>query len=87
MLAVKDGLIALRIVLIDAGTRELLLGGPGPGDGDGPPGSVADPRALLLTGVADVVQAYWLAVLLELVFDLARQREGLRAGQIDAAIL
>jgi hypothetical protein len=85
MLAVQDRLIALRIIFVNA--SDLLLCGPGLGDGQRSPGSVADPRALLLAGVANVVKTYWLAVLLEFVFHLACQRKRLGAGKIDGAIL
>ena len=51
------------------------------------PGAIADPRALLLGGVANVKEANRLAVLLQFVFDLAGQRQRLGTGQVDAAIL
>ncbi len=82
----KDRLVAFRIVF-NACARELLLGRPGPGGGNGSPGSVANPEAPLLAGVANVVKADGLAVLLEFVFHLACERERLRPREIDAAIL
>jgi hypothetical protein len=85
MLAMEDGLVALCIVI--AIVDDLLLRAFGVGDGDGSPGAVADPEALLLGGVADVVKADGPAVLLEFVFDLACEGERLGAGEIDAAIL
>ncbi len=82
----QDRLIALRIV-VNPGTGQVPRGRPGPGNGHLFPRPIPHPRTLLLPGVANVEQAYGLAVLLKFVLHLACQREGLRPGHVDAAIL
>jgi hypothetical protein len=81
----KNRLIALHIV-VDTGARQ-VLGRFGPGNRHRPPASIADPRALLLAGIADVVQADWLATLFKLIFHFTGKRKRLGAGHVDAAIL
>jgi hypothetical protein len=82
----QNRLIALHIV-VDVGAREVLLRLSWPRNRHRPPGSVADPGALLLAGVANVVQAYWLAALFKLIFNLTGKRKRLRAGHVYATIL
>src|SRR5579863_5950696 len=83
MLAVQDGHVALRIVLLvnlgyfsrSFSFRERF------------PLAVAHPSALLARGGVNVEQARRLAVLLKLILDVAFKREWLGMGEIDACVV
>jgi hypothetical protein len=79
----QDGLVVV-------GIETLLhdrLGGNGFGGGQRLPGTIANPQSLLLARLLDVVEADESAILFELVFNLAGEREGLGASKVDVAVL
>ena len=83
MLSMQHGLVIVGIeAVIDDGFRGGMFG-----RGQRLPCAVTDPQALLLACMLNVVEADRLAVLLEFVLDLARQRHRLRTRKIDVAIL
>jgi len=82
MLAMQNRLVALCVVVLvfearrgrGFGLRHLL------------PRSVADPGALLLTGILDIEETKGLAARLQLVLNFTGKGQGLRAREVDAAV-